>query len=144
MAVNIAREEAERLIEAAREVRARSYSPYSGFAVGAALLDSDGRVHTGTNVENASYGLTTCAERSAVSRAVAEGSRGFVAVAIVGPSGEPTMPCGSCRQILFEFAPDIEVIVEGSEAPDGRPLRDLLPDAFGPLDLDSPRDGSAE
>jgi cytidine deaminase len=126
-------EEAASLLEAARQVRRNSYSPYSRFPVGAALLAADGRLFTGVNVENASYGLGTCAERSAVARAIAEGTRAFRAVAVVGPrDDEPCLPCGSCRQILYEFAPDLHVVVTGDEAgPRVHRLRALLPEAFG-------------
>lgn len=137
----VSREEAIQLLEAARQVRSRSYSPYSHFPVGAALLDEGGGVHAGTNVENASYGLATCAERSAISRAVSEGARSFRAIAVVGPDDDAaTMPCGSCRQVLREFAPDLSVIVA---APGGgysiRPLGDLLPESFGPESLERGR-----
>ena len=124
---------AERLLARAREVRANAYAPYSNFQVGAALLSSDGRVFTGVNVENASYGLTTCAERTAVSTAVSEGARGFRAIAVVGPEDDVACPpCGSCRQILHELGRDM-VVVMATEG--GRPLERklsvLLPGAFG-------------
>lgn len=125
--------EAEALLEAAREVRGRAYAPYSGFGVGAALLDVEGRIHPGVNVENVSYSLSTCAERAAVVRAVGEGVRMFRAIAVAGPDDAAAcMPCGSCRQILFEIAPDLEIVVAGR---DGKPrvvgLAALLPEAFG-------------
>jgi cytidine deaminase len=123
----------ETLIEAATRARANAYAPYSGFQVGAALMDADGEVHVGANVENASYGLCTCAERSAVAAAVSGGKRDFRAIAVVGPEGsEPCPPCGSCRQILYEFAPDMLVVTTGGGEAQSRPLRELLPDAFGP------------
>ena len=122
-----------RLVAAAREARSSAYAPYSGFPVGAAVLDDRGDIHAGANVENAAYPLVSCAERSAVLRAVGEGARRIVAVAIVGAQDRPTWPCGACRQILNEFGPEMRVIVEG---PPGtrteRPLADLLPEAFGP------------
>jgi len=98
----------ESLMTAATEVRDRSYSPYSKFPVGAALLDVDGVIHVGTNVENLSFGLTLCAERAALVSAVAGGARRFTAVAIIADSRTPVTPCGACRQVLVEFG-DIAV-----------------------------------
>ena len=122
------------LLQAACEAREHSYSPYSNFRVGAALLCADGRVITGTNVENASLGLTICAERVAVGRAVAEGRREFKAIAICADGATPTPPCGACRQVLLEFAPDMEVIFVGENGPSGEmvrtTVRDLVPHAF--------------
>lgn len=120
----------------ADEVRARAHSPYSRIQVGAALRARDGRVFTGCNVENASYGLTLCAERSAIVKAVSEGAREFTAIAITTSLERMMMPCGACRQVLAEFAPTLRVIVVGHDG--GRvetTLAKLLPDAFGPLDL---------
>ena len=122
------------LLQAACEARLQSYSPYSGFRVGAALLCSDGRVVTGTNVENASFSLSFCAERSAVVRAVAEGRREFKAIAICGDGARPTPPCGACRQVLLEFAPDMDVIIGGDHGSAGdvirTTVRGLVPYAF--------------
>lgn len=119
------------LIAAAREVQARSHSPYSGFAVGAALLGASGRVYAGTNVENASFGLSICAERAAVCRAVAEGERAFTAIAIATSASRPTPPCGACRQVLLEFAPDLFVLLAGRDgAVEEWRLDALLPRAF--------------
>lgn len=116
---------------AARAAQANAYAPYSRFPVGAALLADDGRVFTGANVENASYGLTSCAERSAIAAAVTAGARRFVALAVVGPAPEPPAPCGACRQVLHEFPPAFEVRAYGST---GAELREttasLLPYAF--------------
>lgn len=98
------------LLEAAVAVRKRAFAPYSHFAVGAALLDSEGTIHAGCNVENISYGLTICAERGAVMTAVAHGRREFVALAIVADSDVPLSPCGACRQFLAEFAPDLPIL----------------------------------
>ena len=121
------------LVGAARGARERAYAPYSGFLVGAAILADDGRVFTGVNVENASYPLSVCAERTAVQRGVAEGARRFSAVAVVASNDEPTWPCGGCRQVLLEFGADMVVVSEGlGGSRMERPLRELLPDAFGP------------
>lgn len=120
----------------ARAARDRAYAPYSRFHVGAALLADDGRVIPGANVENASYGLSMCAERTAAFRAASEGARRLVAVAVVASNEEPTWPCGACRQVLWEFGPDMMVVSEGSGGRrEERRLADLLPDAFGPADL---------
>ena len=104
--MSIERATMDRLLAAAAEAAAHSWSPYSGFPVGAALLCADGTVVTGTNVENRSYGLTICAERSAAVSAVAQGRRDWVAVAICCPTAEEAVgPCGACRQVLSEFCP---------------------------------------
>ena len=133
--------EGEALLARAREARARAHTPYSGFRVGAALLDAEGTVHTGGNVENASYGLTVCAERVAVFRALAEGRRSFEAIAIVTPGSEPVAPCGACRQVLAEFAPGIRVISEAGGRTREWTLGELLPESFrGPI----PRDDESE
>lgn len=120
----------DRLVEKAREVRERAYAPYSGFLVGAALEAEDGSLFTGCNVENASYGLVICAERVAVGSAVAAGARRFRRIAVVTESDPPAAPCGACRQVLFEFAPDAEVIAVGPRRTLEWRVRDLLPDAF--------------
>lgn len=130
----------EELIAAAREAARNSYSPYSGFAVGAALLFADGSVVTGTNIENASYGLALCAETVAVSKAMADGVRGgLVAVAVTGPGTEPITPCGRCRQVLNELAQlggnDPDILCVGPDAVTRLRLSDLLPHAFGPASL---------
>jgi cytidine deaminase len=120
----------------ARAARERAYAPYSRFHVGAALLADDGRVIPGANVENASYGLSMCAERTAAFRAASEGVRRLVAVAVAASNEEPTWPCGACRQVLWEFGPDMVVVSEGAGGRrEERRLADLLPDAFGPADL---------
>ena len=118
------------LLLKAWEVRKEAYSPYSGFAVGAALEDDNGEVFLGCNVENLSFGLTICAERAAVTAAIAGGSRRFRRLAVVSDSVEPVSPCGACRQVLAEFAPDLQITCENKE---GRQfvasLAELLPRA---------------
>lgn len=125
----------QQLLEQAVEARTYSYSPYSNYKVGAALLTSGGLVYKGTNVENASYGLTCCAERTAVFKAVSEGVRDFVAIAVVGKNS-PT-PCGACRQVLNEFNPNL-IILSGDESGQlvsEATLEELLPKSFGPKNL---------
>ena len=117
------------LYEAARRSAAHAYAPYSGLAVGAALRTGGGAVFCGVNVENASYGLTICAERNAVFAAVASGSREFSAIAIHGDAAS-LPPCGSCRQVLAEFAPELRVIWRRDGAPVASSLSDLLPERF--------------
>jgi len=136
-------EAARALLKRAREARAHAYAPYSGFSVGAALLSEDGQVFTGANVENASYGLTTCAERTAVVKAMSEGVRAFRAIAVTGPQDDVgTPPCGSCRQILHEANPHLLVVTPGGAGePLVTPLTELLPGAFGGEQL-SGRSGS--
>lgn len=124
----------EALLAAARAARKRAYVPYSHFAVGAALLATDGTIYSGCNVENASYGLTICAERNAVAHAVSMGARDYAAVAVVTENG--VTPCGACRQVLAEFNPKMWVIV--ADSGDRRRvfrLDELLPTAFVPSDL---------
>jgi cytidine deaminase len=119
------------LVEAARAARLHAHAPFSRFQVGAALLTKEGRVFTGCNVENATYGLTVCAERVAVWKAVSEGYRAFTRIAVVADTGEPTPPCGACRQILWELGGDLEVILANLEAPKALfRMRDLLPHPF--------------
>ncbi len=126
----------DELARLALEARAHSYSPYSRIQVGAALLAADGRIFTGCNVENASFGMTWCAERTALVKAISEGQRKFLAVAVATSIPRAVMPCGACRQVLYEFAPDLRILVV---APDGSRvvthLGELLPEAFGPADL---------
>lgn len=124
----------EALVAEALAMTRRSHSPYSRYAVGAALLDEAGRAHGGVNVENASYGLTLCAERVAVCRAIADGARGFTALAIAAAHGPVPWPCGACRQVLVEFCPPtLALYLVSGDAPD-RIERDtlgaLLPRAF--------------
>ncbi len=116
----------------AETARTRAYVPYSGFTVGAALLGAGGKVFLGANIENASYGLTMCAERVAVAHAVLAGERSFRALAVAGQSSSLS-PCGACRQVLIELASaDLEVIFPWQGQLVVRRLRELLPDAFGP------------
>lgn len=127
----------EKLLEMALDARKNAYVPYSGYAVGAALLAEDGRVFTGCNVENAAYGNTLCAERTALVKAVSEGCRKFTRLAVVGNSTDYCWPCGACRQMLYEFAPDLEVLVARKDHQFVKfPLRELLPHGFGPESLD--------
>ena len=132
-----------RLVRAALAARKKAYAPYSRFHVGAAVLAADGKVYTGANVENASYGLTICAERAAISTAVSAGARAIRAIAVVGaPAGkrpergrEAVGPCGACRQVIFEFGPDADVLMLSASGVEAVPIRSLLPKAFGPASL---------
>ncbi len=123
------------LIKKAYEVREKAYAPYSKFKVGAALLTTDDRVFTGCNVECASFGGTNCAERTALFKAISEGYREFKAIAIVGKEGVLTPPCGICRQVLNEFASDIDVVLDDNHKEKIIKLSELLPYSFGPKDL---------
>ena len=125
-----------RLITAALDAQRNAYVPYSHYPVGAALLSTDGHIFTGCNVENASFGGTICAERTALVKAVSEGAREFVAIAVITSNG--ASPCGICRQVLNEFAPNLAVIAADAQ---GQmiyqiTLADLLPRSFGPQQLD--------
>jgi cytidine deaminase len=118
------------LLAFAREVQEKAYAPYSGFRVGAAVY-ADGDIFQGVNVENAAYGATVCAERSALTAAITAGCRDITAIAIVGDSESPTVPCGCCRQMLAEFNPELRVIMGGStDEVLVRSLDELLPEAF--------------
>ena len=122
---------AEALLQKARNVAGRAYAPYSNFKVGAALLTADGSVILGCNVENSSYGLTICAERSAVAGMVAVARHDPVAIAIAGgKSGAPCPPCGACRQVLAEFNPDMLVVLESPNKVIVMSVNDLLPLSF--------------
>ena len=123
------------LISAARSAQAHAYAPYSHFRVGAALETSDGTVFLGCNVENASYGLTICAERSAVFAAVSAGATRFRRAVVVSDVDPPAAPCGACRQVLAEFGLDLPIDGVGSTATVHWRLSDLLPAAFGPEQL---------
>jgi cytidine deaminase len=124
----------EALAQAARRARERAYAPYSNYRVGAALLTEDGTVVTGCNVENASYPACICAERVAITKAISDGHRSFVAIAVATRNGGS--PCGVCRQVMNEFAPDMLVILADDERIVAEhPLADLLPHGFGPENL---------
>ena len=125
------------LLHQARDARRHAYVPYSSFHVGAAVLSASGAIYTGSNVENAAYPLTICAERNAISTMVGSGDRGpILAVAVVGDGDDPCTPCGACRQVIVEFGPNARVVMSGDG---GRPLRstaaELLPHFFGPMRL---------
>jgi cytidine deaminase len=121
----------EALVASARAARERALADYSGFKVGAALETADGTIVTGCNIENATYGLTICAERVAVFKALSEGHRQFRRIAVVADTQSPTPPCGPCRQILWEFAGDLEVILANVTAVTATyRLSDLLPHPF--------------
>ncbi len=122
----------QELLARALAARERSYSPYSNYAVGAALLADSGSIYEGTNIENASYGLSVCAERVAMFKAVDAGERSFEKIAIAGAEGVLCSPCGACRQVLFEFAPELDVIMGTGEASfEASTLKELLPRGFG-------------
>ncbi len=121
----------EKLIAAAREVRKNAYAKFSGFEVGAAILTDDGKIITGCNVENSSFGLTICAERTAVFKAVSEGEKKFKAIVVASGSNPPARPCGACRQVLYEFNPDMKILcVNSNNEKDNFVLSDLLPEGF--------------
>ncbi|MGE0443244.1 MAG: cytidine deaminase [Gemmatimonadales bacterium] len=126
---------ADSLEARARAVREMAYARYSGFKVGAAIEAESGEVFAGCNVENASSGLTICAERSAVVAAVAAGVRRLRRVVVVTDADSPTPPCGACRQVLWEFGPDLVVESVGARSRKQWRMRELLPDAFGPESL---------
>ncbi len=124
------------LRDSAAVVRRNAHAPYSKFAVGAALLARSGTIYVGCNVENASYGVTLCAERAALGAAVAAGERDLVAIAIVTDAERPTPPCGICRQALFELAPGLMIRSFARDADREHSLAELLPDAFAADQLD--------
>ena len=130
----------KKLMDSAAAARKNAYAPYSGYRVGAALMSEDGRIFTGCNVENAAYSPTLCAERVAVGKAVSEGATRFVAIAVVGGSGEhpsdTCTPCGVCRQVLAEFgSPDLAIVVGSPDRFAVHTLADLLPLSFGAGEL---------
>jgi cytidine deaminase len=125
------------LVSAARTARDHALAPYSGFKVGAALLTKAGVIYTGCNVENASYGLTVCAERVALLKALSEGEREFAMIAVVADTAAPTPPCGACRQLLWEYCGDIPVVMANLERVAARhQMRELLPLPFDRRSLD--------
>jgi cytidine deaminase len=123
--------DADRLVTAARQARERAVAPYSNFRVGAAIETADGTIITGCNIENASYGLTICAERVAMFKALSDGHRRFTRMAVVADTAAPTSPCGACRQVLWEFGHDLEIVLANLTEVTGRhQMADLLPLAF--------------
>jgi len=125
------------LIKKAKNARLKAYAPYSSFKVGAALLTKSGEVYTGSNVENSTYGLTVCAERVAVFKAINRGEKEFVKIVVVADKNQPITPCGACRQVLSEFAKDMEVVCANLKGKIKRySLKELLPEAFENLPTD--------
>ena len=126
-----------KLKSAAKVAAGQAYAPYSKFLVGAAVLAGSGKIYSGSNVENASYGLCNCAERTAIFSAVAAGERKLKCVVVYTPTKSATAPCGACRQVIFEFSPAARVIsiCDGRDQIDGS-IHSLLPSAFGPADLE--------
>lgn len=128
----------EQLLKLAAEARERSYSPYSHYKVGAALLTKDGRIYQGCNIENASFTPTICAERNAFFKAVFDGVRDFEAIAVIGTGESPAFPCGVCRQVMNEFCEKDFLIITGNadfSQVVALPLSEMLPCSFGPKDL---------
>ena len=125
----------DRLVQAATEAQANAYAPYSGFKVGAALQDTEGRIFVGANVENASFGVTNCAERVALGAAIAAGARKFDRLVVVSDATPPSAPCGACRQVLSEMAADLVVEAVGPAGSRRWMMGDLMPDPFGAEDL---------
>ena len=124
-------ESLENLIEAAKDVREKAFAPYSNFKVGAAIRAKDGKIYTGCNIENASYGLTMCAERVAIFKAISEGEKEFVSLAVVANTEILTPPCGPCRQIIWEFCGDVPVTFSNLEGKtETVQMSELLPRAF--------------
>jgi cytidine deaminase len=125
------------LLESAESALESAYTPYSGFSVGAAVRTDDGTVFSGANVENASYGLSMCAERTAIFKAVSEGYKDLDAIAIVGKDGSEAAPCGACRQVMREFNSELSIILTDADSkPKKTSLAELLPNSFGPDSLD--------
>jgi len=120
------------LLEKAKEVSKNAYAPYSNFPVGACVLCESGKTYVGCNVENASYGLSICAERSAITNAISCGEKYILAVAIFAPKMEKCMPCGTCRQVIYEFQGDkgVDVITETKDGLKTRTINELLPEGF--------------
>jgi cytidine deaminase len=120
----------EQLIQKAKEYQKNSTAKYSNFKVGAALLDNNDEIHGGCNVESSSYGLTICAERVALTKALSEGVRTFKKIAIIGPKNDFCSPCGACRQLLYDYCPDLEIILTNNKDIKSIKLKKLLPLAF--------------
>jgi cytidine deaminase len=125
-------EKREQLLESARAAMAHAYAPYSHFKVGAALLTAKNEIFAGCNVENASYGLSNCAERTAIFSAVAQSGPGLIikAIAVVNDQGVPCSPCGACRQVIYEFGPEAIVIFQSANGWKDSPITELLPEGF--------------
>lgn len=131
-----AEDDIQDLLRVAHAAAVLAHSPYSKIQVGAALVSTSGEIFTGCNVENASFGLTICAERAAVAKAVSAGVTSFRAIAVASSQPHPLMPCGACRQVLREFASDLVIHVQGKQGPRvDTTLAELLPRSFGPSDL---------
>ena len=118
------------LLKEAKKAAGNAYAPYSGFKVGAALLTGSGKIYSGCNVENSSYGLTNCAERTALFKAVSEGEKDFKEILIYTDSEKLFYPCGACRQVLAEFADDLKITIVSSEEMEQTSLKQLLPKSF--------------
>jgi cytidine deaminase len=130
------KKEYEKLIKEAEKARKKAYTPYSKFKVGAAVLCDDGKIFSGCNIENASFGLTICAERVAFFKAISEGSTKFKAFAVIGNTDKPCSPCGACRQVISEFGEDIPLIMTNLKGDVKiKKIKELLPEAFGKNDL---------
>jgi cytidine deaminase len=128
--------ERDLLVEAAKQARENAHAPYSNFRVGAALRSTSGRIFGGCNVENATYGLTMCAERVAILKAISEGERGFSAIAVVTDTEVPTPPCGACRQLIWEFCGDIPVSMANLKGKiEVMQMKELFPRAFDDSNL---------
>ena len=129
---NLAPAMRERLLRSARNVMKNAYAPFSNFRVGAAILTSKGKVFVGCNVENSSYGMTNCAERTAIFSAIAKDGPGLEirAVAVANDKGVPCSPCGACRQVIYEFGPDAVIFYQGDKAPKQSLITELLPEGF--------------
>lgn len=129
-------EKYKKLIGEAEQARKKAYTPYSKFKVGAAILTSEGRIFSGCNIENASFGLTICAERVAVFKAISEGFKKFEAIAIIADTLRPCYPCGACRQVILEFGEDITLVMANLKGDIKiNKIKELLPEAFNKNDL---------
>ena len=130
------KEEFKKLIKEAEKARKRAYTPYSKFKVGAAVLSSDGKIFSGCNIENASFGMSVCAERVAIFKAISEGSTKFKAIAVIGDTDKPCSPCGACRQVISEFGEEILLVMANLKGDVKiKKIGELLPEAFGKKDL---------